>query len=148
MNTCFYVSSHNTSLSPRRDLSSAYHGYRVCRRIGHSSWWYHLCDCALLFEMISLIETLRWYEKFGNIRLWYFVTHLVFPFRVQQVICNQQTEHYNIVRLVISPLPIFLWAWICRNDTWGFDSRSAILLCRSYTQVGEITKGYAPVGLY
>ena len=29
----------------------------------------HLCDCALLFEMISLIETLRWYEKFGKYRL-------------------------------------------------------------------------------
>jgi hypothetical protein len=22
-----------------------------------------LCDCALIFEMISLIEALRWYEK-------------------------------------------------------------------------------------
>ena len=29
----------------------------------------YLYDCVLLFEMISLIETLRWYEKFGNYRL-------------------------------------------------------------------------------
>ena len=29
----------------------------------------YLCDCALLFEMISLIEALRWYEKFGKDRL-------------------------------------------------------------------------------
>ena len=42
-----------------------------------------------------------------------------FPFRVQQVICNQQTEHYNIVRLVISPLPIFYereYAGMTRGD--------------------------------
>ena len=25
--------------------------------------WPSLCDCALIIEMISLIEALRWYEK-------------------------------------------------------------------------------------
>ena len=32
----------------------------VCYIVAENS---SLCDCALIFEMISLIEALRWYEK-------------------------------------------------------------------------------------
>ena len=55
-----------------------------------------LCDCALIFEMISLIEALRWCEKSETLVVIQSLT-LSHSFRVQQVICNQQTKHYNIV---------------------------------------------------
>ena len=57
--------------------------------------------------MISLIETLRWYEKFVNIGCDLYSLTLFHSSRVQQVICNQQTE-LDIDALVISPLLIML----------------------------------------